>query len=278
MDPFLRRNFNRGMFGAFLRSLLPSSSLFSQQGPAGGNTKITAEQAIAELVIANRIVAHLGIVDSFGHVTLRNPENPERYFMSRSRAPSLVTKEDILEFELDSTPIDLKGARPYSERPIHGCIYQARPDVMSVCHNHSQELLPLAITKTALRPALHNASVIGREVPVWDIRDEFGDTTMLVTTNDIGKSLARTLGKGRAVLMRGHGSVVAYPTLRGTVFIARYLQVNAEVVIKAMSLQNPITYLSPGEVDKAGELHDNPATQERAWEEWARESGFPSQP
>ncbi|HXC31384.1 MAG TPA: class II aldolase/adducin family protein [Verrucomicrobiae bacterium] len=232
-----------------------------------------AKAAISELVIANRIVAHLRLVDSFGHVTVRNPENPQRFFMSRSRAPSLVTKEDILEFNLDSSPVDLRGFSPYKERFIHGALFKARPDVMAVCHNHAHELLPLAVTKTAMRPALHSASVVGHHVPVWDIRDEFGDTDMLVTSNEMGDSLARSVGQGRAALMRGHGSVIAGKSLRDVVFTTYYLRLNAEVLIKAMSMGKDITYLSAGEVDKSGELHSQSLSQGRAWEEWCLQAG-----
>ena len=231
-----------------------------------------ASAAISELVIANRIVAHLRLVDSFGHVTVRNPENPQRFFMARARAPGLVTKEDILEFNLDSTPVDLRGLRPYSERFIHGCIYKSRPDVMAICHNHAHELLPLAVTKTVMRPALHTASVIGHEVPVWDIRDHFGDTNMLVTTNEMGDSLAGAVGKGRAALMRGHGSVVAGKTVQDAIFITFYLRLNAEVLIKAMSMGRTITYLSPGEIDRSGELHSQAMAQGRAWEDWCSQA------
>lgn len=232
-----------------------------------------AKVAISELVIANRIVAHLRLVDSFGHVTVRNPENPQRFFMSRSRAPSLVTKDDILEFNVDSSPVDLHGFSPYKERFIHGALFNARPDVMAVCHNHAHELLPLAVTKTAMRPALHSASVIGHHVPVWDIRDEFGDTDMLVTSNEMGDSLARSVGQGRAALMRGHGSVIAGKSLRDVVFTTYYLGLNAEVLIKAMSMGKDITYLSAGEVDKSGELHSQSLSQGRAWEEWCLQAG-----
>jgi ribulose-5-phosphate 4-epimerase/fuculose-1-phosphate aldolase len=234
---------------------------------------LDAREAISELVIANRVIAHLKLVDSFGHITIRNPENPQRFFMSRSRAPSLVAREDILEFNLDSSPIDLRGFSPYKERFIHGALYRARPDVVSVCHNHAHELLPLAVTKTAMRPALHSASVIGREVPVWDIRDEFGDTDLLVTSNDMGDSLARAVGKGKAALMRGHGSVIAGKSLRDAVFTTFYLRLNAEIMIKAMSMGKEITYLSPGEVDLSGELHSQPLSQGRAWEEWCLQAG-----
>ena len=234
---------------------------------------MNASAAISELAIANRIIAHLRLVDSFGHITVRNPENPARFFMSRARAPGLVTKDDILEFDLDSTPVDLRGLRPYSERFIHGCLYKSRPDVTAICHNHAHELLPLAVTKTAMRPALHSAAVIGYEVPVWDIRDRFGDTNMLVTTNEMGDSLAATVGKGKAALMRGHGSVVAGKSVQDAVFITFYLRLNAEVLIKAMSMGEPITYLSPGETDRSGELHSEAAAQGRAWEDWCSQAG-----
>ena len=193
--------------------------------------------------------------------------------MSRSRAPSLVSKEDVLEFNLDSSPVDLRGFSPYKERFIHGALYRARPDVISVCHNHAHELLPLAVTKTAMRPALHSASVIGHEVPVWDIRDEFGDTDLLVTSNEMGDSLARAVGKGKAALMRGHGSVIAGKSLRDAVFATFYLRLNAEVLIKALSMGKEVTYLSPGEVDLSGELHSQPLSQGRAWEEWCLQAG-----
>jgi ribulose-5-phosphate 4-epimerase/fuculose-1-phosphate aldolase len=235
---------------------------------------VNAGAAISELVIANHVVAHLRLVDSFGHVTVRNPENPARFFMSRARAPSLVTKDDILEFNLDSTPVELRGMKPYSERFIHGCLYKSRPDVMAICHNHAHELLPLAVTKTVIRPALHSAAVIGQEVPVWDIRDQFGDTNMLVTSNEMGDSLASTVGKGKAALMRGHGSVVVGTNVQDAVFSTFYLRLNAEVMIKAMSMGETITYLSPGEIDRSGELHSQPAAQGRAWEDWCSQAGI----
>jgi ribulose-5-phosphate 4-epimerase/fuculose-1-phosphate aldolase len=235
---------------------------------------VNASTAISELVTANRVVAHLKLVDSFGHVTVRNPENPARFFMSRARAPRLVTKEDILEFSLDSTPVDLRRLRPYSERFIHGCLYKSRPDVMAICHNHAHELLPLAVTKTVMRPALHTAAVIGHEVPVWDIRDYFGDTNMLVTSNEMGDSLANEVGKGKAALMRGHGSVVVGTSLQDAVFSTFYLRLNAEIMIKAMSMGETITYLSPGEIDRSAELHSHTSAQGRAWEDWCSQAGI----
>jgi ribulose-5-phosphate 4-epimerase/fuculose-1-phosphate aldolase len=234
---------------------------------------VDAGAAIAELVIANRVVSHLKLVDSFGHVSIRNPENPQRFFMSRSRAPGLVTHDDILEFDLDSNVIDARGLRPYAERFIHGCLYRARPDVMAVCHNHAHGLLPMTVTKTVMRPAIHSAAVIGQEVPVWDIRDEFGDTDMLVSSNEMGNSLARTVGAGKTALMRGHGSVIAAKSVQDVVFAAFYLQLNAEVLVKAMSTGAEITYLSPGETERSAEVHSQPFSRGRAWEEWCAQAG-----
>jgi ribulose-5-phosphate 4-epimerase/fuculose-1-phosphate aldolase len=233
-----------------------------------------AAAAILELVTANRVVAHLKLVDSFGHVSMRHPENPQRYLMARSRAPSLVTSDDILEFDLDSNPFDARGLRPYAERFIHGSLYRARPDVMAVCHNHAHGLLPMAVTKTAMRPAIHSAAVIGQQVPVWDICDEFGDTSMLVTSNEMGNSLARAVGAGRAALMRGHGSVVAAQSVQDVVFTTFYLQLNAEVLIKAMSMGREITYLSAGETERSAEVHSQPFSRGRAWEEWCAQAGI----
>jgi HCOMODA/2-hydroxy-3-carboxy-muconic semialdehyde decarboxylase len=128
-----------------------------------------------------------------------------------------------------------------------------------------------------MRPALHSAAVIGYEVPVWDIRDEFGDTNLLVASNEMGDSLARAVGKGRAALMRGHGSVIAGKSIPDVVFTTYYLRLNAEVLIKAMSMGKEITYLSPGEVDQAGELHMQPLSQGRAWEDWCSQAGVSTQ-
>jgi ribulose-5-phosphate 4-epimerase/fuculose-1-phosphate aldolase len=230
--------------------------------------------AIADLVTANRILAQKGVLDSFGHVSARHPENPQRYLMSRSRAPRLITQNDICEFSLDSTPVDDRGFRMYGERPIHGCIYQARPDVMAVCHNHAYPLLPFAVTKVPMSPAIHMAGVIGSEVPVWDIRDLFGDTNMLVTTNEIGRSLATFLGHRPAVLMRGHGSVIAGASIPEVVFTAYYLQLNAEVLIHSQALGN-VHYLSPQEVRLSAEMNLSPLALERAWEDWASQVTSP---
>src|SRR5262249_46220417 len=142
-----------------------------------------AESALADLVIANRILANEGVIDAFGHVSMRHPERDDRYFLARSRSPELVERADILEFDLDSNPLKADGRTMHSERQIHGCIYKARPDVKAVCHNHAHSLVPFGVTGSAIKPIWHVAGSIGAEVPIWDMRDEFGDTDLLVTKN-----------------------------------------------------------------------------------------------
>jgi len=230
--------------------------------------------AIRDLMLANRILANEGVVDGFGHVSMRHPDNPDRYLLARSRSPELVTEDDILEFDLDSAPIDLKGRTPYSERPIHGCIYKSRPDVMAVCHNHAHSLIPYGVTGTVMKPIFHFSAGIGVEVPIWDIRDDFGDkTNLLVLNNDQGRSLAKALGPHPAVLMRGHGSAVATQDLKGTVLVSIALMENAAMLSEARGM-GPVRYLSAGEVEAMQPILFGRTTMSRAWEFWCRRAGF----
>jgi ribulose-5-phosphate 4-epimerase/fuculose-1-phosphate aldolase len=231
------------------------------------------EAALSDLVIANRILANEGVIDAFGHCSIRHPERDDRYFLARSRSPELVERGDILEFDLDSNPINADGRTMYSERPIHGCIYKARPEVKAVCHNHAHSLIPYGVTGTPIKPILHVAGSIGAEIPIWDIHDEFGDTDLLVTNNDTGSSLAKKLAKNRCTLMRGHGAVVAAHTLKATVFVAIYLMVNAKLLKDAREL-GEVKFLSQGEVKKTEEMNFKERSQNRAWEYWARRAGF----
>ncbi len=230
-------------------------------------------RAIEDLVIANRILAHEGVIDAFGHLSIRHPERPNYYLLARSRSPELVDVADIMEFDLDSNPVDQKGRTMYSERPIHGCIYAARPDVMAVCHNHAHSLVPFGVTGGAIKPIWHMAAGIGNDVPIWDIREEFGDTDMLVTTNDLGRSLAKTLGRGRVALMRGHGVVIATHDLKATVFVAIYLMLNAALLKEAREM-GQVTYLSEGEIERTAGVLFSTRSQNRAWEYWCRRAGF----
>jgi HCOMODA/2-hydroxy-3-carboxy-muconic semialdehyde decarboxylase len=231
------------------------------------------ESALSDLVIANRILANEGVIDAFGHVSIRHPERADRYFLARSRSPELVERGDLLEFDLDSNPINPDGRTMYSERPIHGCIYKSRPEVMAVCHNHAHSLIPFGVTGSEIKPIWHVAGSIGAEVPIWDIREEFGETDLLVTNNDLGGSLAKKLGKNRCALMRGHGAVVASQTLKSAVFVAIYLMANAKLLKEAREM-GQVTYLSPGEVKLTEAMNFKERSQNRAWEYWARRAGF----
>jgi len=226
-------------------------------------------EARLELALANRMVANEGVIDAFGHVSMRHPNNPNRYFLSRSRAPELVTPEDFIEYDLDSQPVREPGATQYSERVIHGEIYKARPDVNSVCHHHAPGFMPLLSTGTDYVPVFHLGAVGGIKPPFWDQHDEFGDTNMLVVKPEEGASLARTLGQGWMVLMKRHGVTVAGTSVRDCVFRSIYSTRNAEFQVQAMTIGQSIDSLSPGETNLAGAVTKTTTGLTRAWEYWA---------
>ena len=228
---------------------------------------------IEELVTANRILAHEGVVDSFGHISLRHPERHDRYLLSRARAPDCIEASDIMEFTLDGNAVDARGRKPYLERFIHGAIYEARPEIVSVVHNHSPSVIPFGVTAKKLKPLLHMCASIGHEVPVWDSRTKFGDTDLLVANMDMGRDLAKLLGPRRTALMRGHGAVVAGKSIRHAVFVSVYLEAAAKLQMQAMPMGD-ITFLSKGEVDLIAE-RTTPYTLDRAWENWTRRAGRP---
>lgn len=230
-----------------------------------------SNQAFEELVTANRILAREGVVDAFGHVSIRHPALPDRYMVSRARAPECIEVDDLMEFTLDGTPLEPGGRQPYAERHIHGAIYEARPDVQAIVHNHSPSLIPFGITGTPMRPVMHMCASMGSHVPTWDSRTTFGDTNLLVTTMAMGRDLAATLGGRPVALMRGHGCVVAGPSLREVVFNSVYLELNANLQMKASAL-GEITFLTDGEVEAVLRTRRS-FTYERAWEYWCRRAG-----
>lgn len=217
------------------------------------------------LTTANHILAHEGVVDAFGHISARHPEHPDRYLLSCSRSPALVRADDIMEFDLASNVIGTDARSPYLERFIHGAIYESRPDVHAVVHSHAHELIPFGVTNTPIRPLVHVAGAIGAQVPIWDIADRFGDTSLLVSNAPAARDLAATLGRSTAALMRGHGAVVTGSSVRNAVLTAICLSVNASLDLKSRAL-GEVKYLSPGEVEKTvtALLGDVPAA--RAWE------------
>ena len=222
-----------------------------------------------DLSLAYRIVANEGILDAFGHISVRHPTNPNRYFLSRSRAPALVEPDDILEYDLDSNPIVQPTTRPYSERVIHGEIFKARPDINAVCHHHAPAIMPFAISGVPLVPVFHLGAAMGRRAPFWDSRDEFGDTNLLVVKPEEGASLARALGSHAIVVMRRHGATVVGGDLRELVFRTIYSTRNAEHQLAAHTL-GTVSPLTDGEADMAGQLNLAPGPVARAHEYWVR--------
>lgn len=234
-----------------------------------------AKATIRNLVIANKILAAQGVVDAYGHVSARNPDNPETYFLSQSRSPDLVSEDDIMEYDLDSEPINQNGRPMYSERPIHGCLYKSRPDVNSVCHSHAYALVPFSVTDNPIRPIWVMSGAIGAEVPIWDIREEFGlRTNMLVTDNKKGSSLARKLGARTCCMMRGHGAAIATRDLRLTVLVAVSLMLNATMLMQAMSIGKSVNYLTEDEIAGLTDVLTGDRTLGRAWQYWAHTVGF----
>jgi ribulose-5-phosphate 4-epimerase/fuculose-1-phosphate aldolase len=230
---------------------------------------------IEELVTANRILAREGVVDSFGHISVRHPDNPQRYLLSRSRAPDCIETADIMEFALDGTALDARGRAPYLERFIHGALYEARPDVISVVHNHSESVIPFGVTGKKIRPIFHMGASIGHEVPVWDSHDHFGDTALLVENMEMGRDLAKLIGSGGTALMRGHGATVAGRNIRQAVYVSVYLEVNARLQKQAMDM-GKVKFLTSGEIDQVAE-RTGPYGINRAWENWCRRAGRPVQ-
>ena len=232
-----------------------------------------AEHIKRDVVLANRIMARENVIDDFGHISLRHPENPKRYFLARSRSPELVTLDDIMEFTLEGEPIDQRGRPMYSERAIHGCIFMARPDVNAVSHFHARSVLPFTVADEPLKPLFHMAAVIGESVPVWDSQPEFGDTDMLINTLPMGHSLAKTLGQGRVALIRGHGAVAVGENIRNLVMTSVYLKENAELALQARCFGKPLYYLTPGEVQKTGAMLRTPIATDRAWDYYVARAG-----
>ena len=228
-----------------------------------------------DLVIANRILAKEDVVDAYGHVSVRHPDNPHHFLIARSVAPDLVGADDIVELDLSGQPVRDEQRTLYLERFIHAAIFEARPDIMAVVHAHAEDTLPFGIADaTKLQPVIHSGSFIGSEVPVWDIADNFGDTNLLVTNIEQGRDLAKCLGGSNVALMRGHGFAAAGRSLIEVVRMSVYLPRNARVLMRAKQLGGEIKYLSAGEIEarSRGYRPYSPETW-RAWEYWANRAG-----
>ena len=226
---------------------------------------------IDDLVDANHILYQQGVVDGFGHVSLRHPETPDHFLISRSMAPALVTAADIVELDLDGNAVRPDTPGSYLERFIHSEIYRARPDVVAVVHSHSPGIIPFgAVPSAELRPVSHMGGYLGDGVARYEIRDAGGPATdMLVKTPALGRALARSLGSYSIVLMRGHGAtMVGTESVRQAVYRAVYAEKNARLQMEALRLGTPV-YLTSEEARGAALANDN--NLDRAWQLWRRE-------
>lgn len=228
-------------------------------------------ELIDDLVAANHILFHQGVLDAYGHVSARDPADPKHFYLARHMAPGIVAKEDILTFDLDGNALDGRGRKLYSELWIHAAIYAARPDVHGVVHSHSYAVIPFGVTNTKLRPICHFCSFLGDGVAQFDTRDIAGDTDLLIRTMDLGRALAKTLGDHPVALMRGHGSVAVGASLRESVFRAIYTEVNAKLQSEALRL-GEVRYLSDGEAKLMIERSKEDPSYRRVWELWTSEA------
>jgi len=235
------------------------------------------DDLLRDLVVANRILSNEDVVDAYGHISVRHPDNPKRFFLSHSLAPELVERHDLIEFDAEGEPVSDKR-QPYLERFIHAAIFEARPDVIAVVHAHAEDTLPFGLIDKPLVPVIHSGAFIGGKVPVWDIRKKFGDTNMLVTNMAQGRDLAKCLGAGNVALMRGHGFASAARSIIDVVRLSVYLPRNARVQMNAMLLAGESggkpKPLSKGEIATrmTGYKPHSPETW-RAWQYWAHRAG-----
>lgn len=234
--------------------------------PASGGA--VAREALEELAAASRILVDQAVFDAAGHVSMRHPTRADRFLMSRSLAPALVTADDLMEFTLDSEPCEPPGRQPFIERYLHGEIYRARPDVMAIAHGHSPSIVPFGLVSTPLVATYHNAAFLAYGVPVFDIRARFGSTDIVINSAARGAALADALGDKCVALLRAHGFVAVGPTLQAAVFRAIFTEVSARVQLQAAALGGPIAALDAEEGRKADAI--NLATVGRSWELWKR--------
>ena len=230
---------------------------------------MTQAELIGDLVAANRILSHRGVFDAYGHISARDSANKDRYWLARSMAPAQVTADDIIEFDLGNNPLRAGENRLFFERVIHGEIYKARPDVMSVCHNHSPSLIPFANSDTRLRPMVGGAAFLGEGAPVFDIRTVDDEGDLNVCTVPQASAMARTLGSHAILLLRGHGAVVVGDSIRQCVRHALIAETNARQQIEATIL-GPVRFLTASELAYA--QRQKPKDADRAWRHWRRQA------
>ncbi len=232
------------------------------------------QKAIRDLVIANRILAHNNVLDAYGHVSVRHPNDPSRHLLARSMSPGIVTADDIVEFTHDGVPTSAEKRSLYLERFIHGAVYEVRPEINAVLHAHSDDVLPFTVSSVPMRAIIHSIGDIGSNIPVWDMADKFGtNTDLLVRNMDHGRDLAATLAHNRVALMRAHGFVSTGRTLNDLVRISVYIPRNARTQLEAIKLGGDVKYLHEGEIAARLAIDPESPAARRGWEYWAIEAG-----
>jgi len=244
-----------------------NGAVMSKDAPESSVAAVLADQ----LVLANRILAQKGVLDGYGHVSVRHPDNPGQFLLSRSKAPATITASDIMIFDGQGEVLGDDNRKAYLERYIHAEIYAARPDVQAVVHSHSLSLIPFGVTSKPLRPVYNMGAFLSPEVPIFEIRERFGDgTNLLIVNNDLGAALADSLGQQNMVLMRGHGNAVVGEDLKITVFRAVYAEMNARVQMQALQLGDGlVTYLTEEEAEAVNLIA--PTVIDRTWQLWVSE-------
>jgi ribulose-5-phosphate 4-epimerase/fuculose-1-phosphate aldolase len=227
-------------------------------------------EVLSDLVVANHILVNEGVLDGFGHISVRDPSNPERFYIARSMAPALVTLEDLVSVDLDGVVHDAQGRHTYVERFIHSEIFRARPEVMSIIHSHSPAVIPFGVTGARLRPICHMSGFLGAVTPVYEIRHSAGETSDLLIRNQaLGVSLAQCLGQANVALMRGHGSVTVGTSIQQAVFRGIYTESNARLQAQAAALGD-INFLTDAEAQATSDMNDQHL--DRPWQMWKRKA------
>ena len=261
------------------RTLIGGGAVMMAMALAGRRSRVAAQagpqsagpadpKLVEDLVAANRVLADQGVVDGYGHVSVRHDRDAGRYLMSRSLAPELVTAADIMEYDLESNAVDPRNRVSYLERFIHGEIYKVRPDVKAIVHNHSPSIIPFGVAGVPLRPLYHMSAFLGGGVPVYEIRAAGGMTDLLVRDPALGRALAQSLADRPVALMRGHGAVVVGASIPAVVFRSVYTEMNAKLQAQAMALGSNVIYLDPEEARRAEASVGS--TIGRPWELWKR--------
>lgn len=252
----------------FLCLLIVTTNTFaaSVQEQMAQDPKI--KTAIEELVIANHILYDQNAVDGYGHISVRNPANPNTFFLARSIAPSSVKVEDIIEFDMSGKALNGDNRTAYGERFIHSGILKNRPDINSVIHGHAPPILSYGLTGTTLKPVYHMSSFLGEGAPIFEIRNfakPNPDTDMFVSNIELGNALSQTMGLQYFVLMRGHGYAAGGDSIKKAVFRAIYAIQNASIQSEAIKM-GQVQYLTPGEAAISQETIEK--TIGRPWQLW----------